>query len=737
MNTRSRTQKNAPNPSASASASGARRATRSTQESVSSAAPASTGRRATRRSQAAQEPMKPSLVNDPIPRRNAPAPAYAVSVASISTTPPKPDDATEYFLEEENPTEDNVEDEEEPPQDGEDGEDSELSEQTPAIDVGLESRRTSQRVLELSVPDLARAADDLMRYITRRDADDEIFRGRLKIKRDAFYSIRNAYTEQDSAVFIDWAPFASLAPSQGQKQADMQVARANVVSAVDQLVDLSDADDTGASSVLDHIHEYFPYLFITRDDMFQNPEETLDLRTWLFIESLAQQTGDVDHYMAIFYFFCDSTDPGFADLFDEGENRSERQKKLSKIFSHGPFKSLGGDNDEDDNERCAQRIFEIMSIFHSKEKSRSISELKARFPLDQILERLNTCFVGMYKVLEPGQGYGSVHLGTEPQPAFGDEGDVGDTQADDFGSESQSIIRAGTSEADLFVGQESIRALNEKNRAASAVPPSNQQHGLPRRNAIPDYREHTNADLLDSGPLPPPSAFQLRGRHANPPSQTSRKRHGSSQDDEEDEDDPFETDTRSVSEARRIERIQLMPPPARPAAKRPRVRELPLGPRLPPTQTSPRAPASSAVPQSSAPDFAALKQATSRIARQARLESGAPSRQRHVWSHHDCEVLIGLVCRRQAAWAEMEKDRGLFEHPRNQQAYRDKARNMKVDFLMADAVLPPGFDLVALGKKEVDRLKSYGKNPYRKERDIENGKAIGTEWREPTEDSDG
>lgn len=47
----------------------------------------------------------------------------------------------------------------------------------------------------------------------------------------------------------------------------------------------------------------------------------------------------------------------------------------------------------------------------------------------------------------------------------------------------------------------------------------------------------------------------------------------------------------------------------------------------------------------------------------------------------------------------------------------------------ADLRLPPGFDLVVLGKKEREAVKAVGKNPDRKEADVdENGQPIGTEY---------
>jgi hypothetical protein len=49
-------------------------------------------------------------------------------------------------------------------------------------------------------------------------------------------------------------------------------------------------------------------------------------------------------------------------------------------------------------------------------------------------------------------------------------------------------------------------------------------------------------------------------------------------------------------------------------------------------------------------------------------------------------------------------------------------------FYRADAILPRGFDYVVLGKKEREAVKACGKNPDRKEGDIdENGHPISTE----------
>jgi hypothetical protein len=44
-------------------------------------------------------------------------------------------------------------------------------------------------------------------------------------------------------------------------------------------------------------------------------------------------------------------------------------------------------------------------------------------------------------------------------------------------------------------------------------------------------------------------------------------------------------------------------------------------------------------------------------------------------------------------------------------------------------ILPEGFDAVALGKKEIDKLRSCMKNPGRRENDVdEDGKVIFTDF---------
>ncbi|EAQ89938.1 hypothetical protein CHGG_06557 [Chaetomium globosum CBS 148.51] len=134
------------------------------------------------------------------------------------------------------------------------------------------------------------------------------------------------------------------------------------------------------------------------------------------------------------------------------------------------------------------------------------------------------------------------------------------------------------------------------------------------------------------------------------------------------------------------------------------------------------------------PDFDALSQRTREITAAARKVK--EPQVRSGWVRRDIILLVKAVNTYQCKWSTIEKEIKAgtipFERPRDQQALRDKARLLKQDFLnRTDTLLPRGFDLVVLGKKEKEAVKAVGKNPDRKEDDVdENGQPVNTEFRE-------
>ncbi|CAI4210843.1 unnamed protein product [Parascedosporium putredinis] len=81
-------------------------------------------------------------------------------------------------------------------------------------------------------------------------------------------------------------------------------------------------------------------------------------------------------------------------------------------------------------------------------------------------------------------------------------------------------------------------------------------------------------------------------------------------------------------------------------------------------------------------------------------------------SRSDTRAVIELIAQHGSFWAKMEQksvSNKLFSTPRTQQQIRDKARNIKVDLLRHDNVLPARFDNVLLGAKDRLALRKAGK----------------------------
>ncbi|KPM40469.1 hypothetical protein AK830_g6094 [Neonectria ditissima] len=741
----SRTLRKRPPPATAPDPSQAPKATRSTRRTATPSVANSESKQAKTapgRASRSAEPARPNL----IARRGAriPAPDRAASIISINTNPPLGDDDTDLG-EEDRASEANYQ------------------EHVPSSVVDPEEA-TRYAIMERSLPDLVHTTEELMSRLKDADYDDPIFRGLVNVKKGAFVSARENFEESKTSPLIDWAQALEIFDTEESSEtAAAAIVRANMVTALDEVLTLKAEPLSDAFPLLEKLNSWFPSLFVVSREMFEHPRLTLDIRTWYLIEVLKGQKSEPNYRQIIANVFCEPAD---------GLSFPQR-------FSSGPFRTLGESVDEDLEELCADRISKIIPLIKKDKRTYGVGQLQHLFPFRSLLDDLETWLKTAYALL--GETIGrSPSSGEHESGGFIDaEEEIHGSQAD-AASESQPIVRARTGEEQpsLFSGKASISYLNGQQRNSRTAPPSNQQQDVQPFEAPRDYPEHTNSDLLGS-PLPvsnhdqdvyPPEAPRDYPEHTNAelldsliPSSSAallgqdqasgsrpdkkpryhdpfrpepveekekekkEKKEKKEEEEEEEEDDPFETDTRPLKNGKRAAFSSSMPPPPRP--KRPRV--TPSQP-APTTSSASTNHAARSQPFSSAPtddDFETLRRAKLEITQKARLPL-APAPKRIAWSNHDSAVLLQLIRQRHAAWANMENyDNDQFEHPRNQQAYRDKARNMKVDYLLTDAILPPCFDLVVLSKKEINRLISIGKNPYRKESEInEEGEAVNTEY---------
>ncbi|KAL8381100.1 hypothetical protein RB595_005399 [Gaeumannomyces hyphopodioides] len=125
------------------------------------------------------------------------------------------------------------------------------------------------------------------------------------------------------------------------------------------------------------------------------------------------------------------------------------------------------------------------------------------------------------------------------------------------------------------------------------------------------------------------------------------------------------------------------------------------------------------------PDIEWLSQQSKAVSLEARQRNPKTPQKRTAWSTHDCTQLIKAICDHEAKWskiaAAIKSGEIPFDYERDQQALRDKARLLKVDMLKTDQILSPGFDNVVLGRKERRAVEEVGRNPERREADMENG----------------
>ncbi|KFZ01319.1 hypothetical protein V501_10079 [Pseudogymnoascus sp. VKM F-4519 (FW-2642)] len=133
--------------------------------------------------------------------------------------------------------------------------------------------------------------------------------------------------------------------------------------------------------------------------------------------------------------------------------------------------------------------------------------------------------------------------------------------------------------------------------------------------------------------------------------------------------------------------------------------------------------------QHQATQYDAAREMAAQQAQARLLNIGAhrPTQRRTKWTQDEEAGFIDLIGRFGVGWAALHargQAEGIFDECRNQGSLKDKARNMKVDFLISGSPLPTNFDLIAIGQKERDKVMSRGRNPYRKEGEIVGQEAI-------------
>ncbi|OTA58605.1 hypothetical protein K449DRAFT_385585 [Hypoxylon sp. EC38] len=583
-----------------------------------------------------------------------------------------------------------------------------------------------QDMVDFDIPRLTRWADKLYGTLSsinysQPSVDD---RSRLNSYRKLYNRARLPFADNSTFFIKPISPSQEYDPEVRTK-IRVSICSANIVSLLAFIMDV-ELGEKQLLPILEQLDDGFPALFdahLQADDI--NTARYLDLafciRCRRLVEALASDSS-IEPFESAASIFC-------ARL---GLDLSTPRETLNK----GPYKELAGiDINQNDAfyDIYRARITELVSKLSSDDRLQVQTILSQDCPQGRILNDLKSWASELYQLLNGPMDRGNIRhtnitprkhtrLGREDsEPLF-----VDDNARNEEDSDSASDIDAGG--YDRLLPQESNPSFidssatlaavrqSEKNAAAcsATIPPSNQQ-------AI--NREGKDLDTRDA-------IRRLEPKHILDGT-TKRLQPNTDSGNEKDDDDDFEVNEQLRIESKRAldedESVQ------RPSPKRPRYSKQPqiLSPQVARSReltTQRSLDGSQEDSHLQGRDILVLSQGARNI-RRANY-ANKPRQVRVPWSASETSRLLELIAdpSLNCSWSAMEK-KGGFENARNQQALRDKARGLKVWYLEGDRVLPAGFDQVALGQKEKDAVIRCGRNPNRREGDLdEDGQVTNNIW---------
>ncbi|KAG5933265.1 hypothetical protein E4U60_004577 [Claviceps pazoutovae] len=581
------------------------------------------------------------------------------------------------------------------------------------------------------LPDLQGATHDLKQRIENGDDGHKAFGLILEAKRGMFRSLIKALNYPASQVpFIDFELLERLAKKGRGTKTDSIIRAslaANLVYALDRIQQIVNDDPVDVLSFIKDLDKAFPVLLDASGDS-ASPSLALEIRTQVFIRTLAAQPGEPDVAAAIASVIGASDD-----------NRDNSNHDASPNDIVGTFKSLFYTGEtEEEIRNITLRSRQLAALFCRDKESQALRRLEEDFPLKPLLREIYTWCGKQFRLVQEAEEEVEDHgSASADEPVNGEE--------DIF----QDALGVLPSMLDTPIRIPIVRRSPDFHKKETRVRPQRE----PSLDASSDCSIATGMLLQRNSGASLPTTGKRRlgqgvdGDHDDYQDYYHNNHNGGHDDDQGSETDEFETDARQNHNP---DAVNPLPPSKRQALPRQQLASSSMpSSSMPHRATLPRG--GTSIPTSDRPNLENVRAMRERNLHHARAQDLAPNptsrrplatasppsssphfpaitRQRNPWSDDDSTLLVKLIALERAKWSVIDRKHGhRFEIPRNQQAYRDRARNMKVDFLLADAVLPPGFDLVGLGKKEERKVVAGRRNPHRKEDDRdENGRPINT-----------
>ncbi|ETS84874.1 hypothetical protein PFICI_02899 [Pestalotiopsis fici W106-1] len=514
--------------------------------------------------------------------------------------------------------------------------------------------------------------------------------------------------------------------------------------------------------VLEELDDFFPGIFrrqVTADDSLSDYDKAFRIRCLVLAHDITTKTKTSPTLLAA-QLFCDP------DAVDEIKDAQRHVQTARELLQNGPYQEIGSTSPANMHElkqKHAENMAFLCTKLSQKSRAENVRALENAYPPMDLWKDLSEWAGEVYQRSrespEKKKGKAPVYIaqasqGSRPKPAAasaassqipfrasarnetrtmapasqtqsgaangsqGNRRSVPEDESDSEGDElDQSIVRTGAPSGSYLDGSAYLnRRAREIIRQHRATPPSNQ---MGHKNPLANVDADTILDQFQA-------FLASQGMSGSQTSSQKRPREEVSIYGEEDEGEPFfdhsRRDGQSPPKRSRLSNSQYAPSVSgyREASVSQSIRyrepsmsqsfiandegEMEFGPEDIPILTQ-------------------KARAATRMHRERR-----PAQRRQKWDAVDSAALINAIPEFACGWSDMEKQ-NLFSVPRSQQQIRDKARNLKVDFLKADAPLPRGFDGVVLGKKEIDAVQALGKNPFRLESDLDDySRPINTIW---------
>ncbi|KAI0906133.1 hypothetical protein F4823DRAFT_608316 [Ustulina deusta] len=603
-----------------------------------------------------------------------------------------------------------------------------------------------QDILDFDLPKLSRWCEKVYGALSLLTHPEPTVEERkyLKTARKYFHMARRPFAK-DGAAYIDLASTDLPYRDDPSAHATIQnyARKANLVSLLLSLSDLKRSKQD-ISSFLQDLDDEFP-LFLASYPSTQSEGYTLAFRVRCRrLVELLREESKAEPLILATILFCEQS----------ASTSEEATQRLRK----GPFRKLGGEGQGEDftsSTGFETQMSGLIVKLSLPERAETEQSLNAIFPQDELLEELQEWALDMYlhvtkkmneSDLPPNdQNERETNNGAERKQSEGlllsedNEPNEGSDSESSSEHEEYHQLRTLTKEPSFIQDPAALAAVRRTERGGSKRSrvelPSNQKAAkrkLTESQITDAIRRLDPAEILgdsgddNGGDVVPPGteAADSRSRSASHElGATEERAHPQEGEDYVDDDDDFEVNEQVMKESRRNQNKR--PNVSKPVPKRSRF-SVDLGK----NGGRPRSPENTpANTNMTGDDLATL----SRAARANKLANKGKGHQlRERWSDVDTDHLLDLIADQSlnCSWSEMER-KGGFQTYRNQQAIRDKARNLKKGYLCADAILPSGFDLVYLSRKEKNDVIASGRNPDRMEDDIdERGRVIRNLWRE-------